>query len=151
MAVPITWQVPVAESLTHLISSPLKAFLEFIKYVILETGILSLPVQMMSIFVRASSIDDATLDLTGPSSPLKGKGEVPSIPDELLPDFEFMPLPIGGTDDYAEHKRRFFKMGLFTFLTTLLRPKSHGTIRLASKNPYDRAKVDCNFMSDPAD
>ncbi|TVY64255.1 L-sorbose 1-dehydrogenase [Lachnellula suecica] len=149
MAVPITWQVPAAESLTHLISSPLKAFLEFMKYVFLGTGILSLPVQMMSIFVRASSISDDELNFIGPAS---SDTKVASLaPTELLPDFEFMPLPIGGTDDYAEHKRRFFHMGLFTFLTTLLRPKSRGTVRLASSDPFDRPKVDCNFMSDPED
>lgn len=143
----------MAESLTHLISSPFKAALEFIKLIVLGTGILSLPIQMLSIFVRASSISDDKLDFRGQApSDEKVGGELASIgPEELLPDFEFMPLPIGGTDKYAEHKLRFSHMGLFTFLTTLLRPKSRGTVRLASKNPYDRPKVDCNFMSDPAD
>jgi len=152
MAVPIVWEVPLAESLTHMIRSPLKAMLEFFKLLFFGTGILSLPAQMLSIFVRASSISD-DLDFIGQTlSNEREGGEKTNIgPDGLLPDFELMPLPIGGTDDFEEHKLRWSNLGLFTFLTTLLKPKSRGTVRLTSNNPRDRPKVDFNFMSHPAD
>lgn len=154
MAVPIAWEVPVVESLTHLVNSPWKGILEFFKYLLWGTGHLSLPIQMLSIFVRASSISNDKLEYIGqtPSNPMNVDGRLTSLnPEELLPDFELMPLAIGGTDDFEEHKLRFANMGVFTFLTTLLRPKSRGTVRLASTNPHDRPKVDFNFMSDPVD
>jgi choline dehydrogenase len=109
---------------------------------------------MLSIFVRASSISDDKLEYIGqiPSKPIDVDGKPTSLnPQDLLPDFEFMPLAIGITDDFEEHKLRYSKIGVFTFLTTLLRPKSRGTVRLASTNAHDRPKVDLNFMSDPAD
>ena len=40
---------------------------------------------------------------------------------------------------------------MFTLLTCLLQPKSRGTVRLASRNPDDRPKVDLGLLREPAD
>lgn len=68
-----------------------------------------------------------------------------------LPDIEVMPLATSAMDDLEEHKRHFSKIGVFSLLTTLLRPKSRGTVRLRSSDPHDRPKVDLDLLSDPED
>ena len=71
--------------------------------------------------------------------------------EDCLPDIELMPLACSAIDDKEEYNLRFSKIGIFSVLASLLRPKSRGTIRLGSAKPRDRPKVDFGFFSDPAD
>ncbi|KAL9027156.1 MAG: hypothetical protein Q9196_004283 [Gyalolechia fulgens] len=142
VAIPVAWEVPVTASLTYLATSPLKGALEFLKYIFRRRGILSMPIQVLSLFVRNSSIDDETAAL------------VTATDDHdkfRLPDLEIMPLATSAMDDLEEHKRHFSKIGVFSLLSTLLRPESRGTVRLASSNPFDRPKVDLNLLNEPMD
>ncbi|MCJ1247894.1 hypothetical protein MMC30_005109 [Trapelia coarctata] len=154
VAIPVAWEVPVVESLTHLATSPLKVALEFFKYVFFRTGILSIPVLILTLFVRGSSLDDETSNFIHeiPSKTSKTDDNI-SVPrsQDYLPDIELMPLATSAVDNLEEHKLRFAKIGVFSLLATLLRPRSRGTVRLGSSNPHDRPKVDFGFMSDPAD
>ena len=154
MAVPVAWEVPITESLTHLATSPLKGALEFFKYLMLRTGVLSIPIQVLSLFVRGSSLDDASSNLIeGVFSKSEEKKSSISTPKstEDLPDIEIMPLATSAMDDFEEHKQRFSKMGIFSLLASLLRPKSRGSVRLVSSDIRDRPHVDLGFLSDPAD
>ncbi|KAL8943252.1 MAG: hypothetical protein Q9211_001047 [Gyalolechia sp. 1 TL-2023] len=142
LTIPVAWEVPVTASLTYLATSPLKGALEFLKYIFRRRGILSMPIQVLSLFVRNSSIDDETAAL------------VTATDDHdkfRLPDLEIMPLATSAMDDLEEHKRHFSKIGVFSLLSTLLRPESRGTVRLASSNPFDRPKVDLNLLNEPMD
>lgn len=150
----MAWEVPITASLTHLATSPLKGALEFFKYIFFRTGMLSMPIQVLSLFVRSSSLDnEASVFIGDGPSKLAERSDDTSVPrpQVCLPDIELMPLATSAMDDLEEHKAHFSKIGLFSLLTTLLRPKSRGTVRLGSSNPRDRPKVDFGFLSDPAD
>ncbi|KAF9005832.1 alcohol oxidase [Hymenopellis radicata] len=65
-----------------------------------------------------------------------------------IPDIEITPIPIDGVDpreDFVVPK------GTFSFLLTLLNPKSTSTVRLKSADPAEYALCDIGMMSDPAD
>ncbi|KAL8721405.1 MAG: hypothetical protein Q9225_001920 [Loekoesia sp. 1 TL-2023] len=148
VAIPVAWELPVTASLTHLAISPFKGAVELLKYIFFRKGILSLPIQVLSLFVRDSSLNDETATLIA--------GEMDNgtcAPDTKirLPDLEIMPLATSAMDDLEEYKRDFSKIGVFSLLATLLRPKSRGTVRLESSNPHDRPKVDLDFLNDTTD
>lgn len=154
MAIPVAWEVPITASLTHLATSPLKGALEFFKYIFFRSGILSMPILGLSLFVRGSSLDEVTSNFIKEVSlgyPKEGDDKSAQQIHMGLSDIEIMPLATSAMDDLEEHKRLFSKIGVFSLLTCLLRPKSRGTVRLASSNPRDRPKVDLGLLSDPAD
>ncbi|KAL9095067.1 MAG: hypothetical protein Q9165_002669 [Trypethelium subeluteriae] len=154
VSVPVAWEVPIIESLTYLVTSPLKGALEFLKYFFTRTGIFSIPFQVASLFVRSSSLDDQTSEFTPgiPSKPPEPDDSASVLRDyDHLPDIEIMPLATSAMDDLEEHEAQFSKIGVFSLLTTLLRPKSRGTVRLRSADPLDRPKVDLGFMADAED
>lgn len=101
-----------------------------------------MPVQMLSLFVRDASLNEETANL------------VPGMMDDdgskiRLPDIEIMPLATSAMDDSDEYKQHFSKIGVFSILAALLRPKSRGTVRLGSSNPHDQPKVDLDLLGDP--
>ncbi|KAI4148035.1 MAG: hypothetical protein LQ341_001679 [Variospora aurantia] len=147
-AVPVAWEVPIKASLTHLAKSPFKGALEFLKYVLFRKGVLSLPIQVLSLFVRTSSLEKETSILIHEME--RNKKDETDL-ETRLPDIEVMPLATSAVDDLEEHERHFSKIGVFSLLTTLLRPKSRGTVRLRSPSPHDRPKVDLDLLSDPED
>ncbi|MCJ1386567.1 hypothetical protein MMC17_009693 [Xylographa soralifera] len=113
-----------------------------------------MPIQCLSLFVRDSSLDNETLNLIPglPSKPpMKGDKINFLRTGDYLPSIELMPLVTSAMDDLEEHKRHFSKIGVFSFLATLLRPKSRGTVRLGSSSPHDRPKVDFGFMAHAED
>ena len=135
----------MAESMTHLATSTLKGALEFFKYIISRTGLLAVPIQSTSLFVRSSSLD-AESNFVPNASKYNAK-----TPQNFVPDIELMPLAFWAVDDLEEYKADFSKIGIFTFFATILQPKSRGTVRLASSSPHDRPRVDFNFFSHPSD
>ncbi|KAL8704107.1 MAG: hypothetical protein Q9201_002721 [Fulgogasparrea decipioides] len=148
LAIPVAWEVPVTASLSTLAISPFRGALEFFKYVFFRKGILSLPIQVLSLFVRDSSLDDETATLL--DGGMDNDTCTPGFKIRL-PDLEIMPLAVSAVDDLEEHKLYFSKIGVFTLLATLLRPKSRGTVRLGSSNPHDRPKVNLGLLNDPTD
>ncbi|KAL8670054.1 MAG: hypothetical protein Q9168_005387 [Polycauliona sp. 1 TL-2023] len=147
-AIPVAWEVPITASLTYLATSPFKGALEFFKYIFFREGVLSLPIQVLSLFVRNSSLEHETSTLN--SGMKSDEKDGPKLEDRL-PNIEVMPLATSAMDDLEEHKRHFSKIGVFSLLATLLRPKSRGTVRLRSSDPHDRPRVDLNLLSDPED
>ncbi|KAL9013969.1 MAG: hypothetical protein Q9173_001367 [Seirophora scorigena] len=147
VGIPVAWEVPMTASLTHLATSPFKGAVEFLKYIFFRKGILSLPIQVLSLFVRSPSLDDETArPIAGAMDENKGTNS-----KLRLPDLEIMPLATSAMDDLEEHQRYFSKIGVFSLLASVLRPQSRGTVRLASSDPSDRPKIDLGFLSDPMD
>ena len=130
------------------------ATIEFLRYILFRGGILSIPIQVLSLFIRGASIDDDTSSFIGNlylKVSEKDNNRIDQGPRTGLPDIEIMPLATSAIDDLEEHKSSFAYIGVFTLLTCLLQPKSRGTGRLASRNPDDRPKVDLGLLRDPVD
>lgn len=147
----MAWETPLNESLSALAVSPImRGGFEFLKYVLFSTGILTMPIQTLSLFVRTTSLseDGAKLVTKSPSST---QGSNNYQPQEDIPDIEIMPLAVSSMDNLEEHNRLFSKIGVFSVLATLAQPHSRGTVRLQSSDPHDRPKIDFGLLSDPRD
>ncbi|KAG9233102.1 hypothetical protein BJ875DRAFT_485473 [Amylocarpus encephaloides] len=132
--------------LDRIASSPVtKGAIEFFKYLLFRTGLLSMPVQALTLFLRSSSLNKEGNRLESRVS--KDSTKLP--PQALVPDLEIMPLATSACDDLEEHYRVFDKIRVFSSLATLLQPKSRGTVRLASSKPHDRPKIDFGILSNP--
>jgi len=154
MAMPVSWEVPISESVNQIVIYPLIAILEFLKYLLFRTGILSIPFQPLSIFARSTALSP-TSELVPSPLPTKSAKKNAKLGihdlDDAIPDIELMPLATSGSDNLEEHFKLFSKIGMFTLLSTILQPKSRGTVRLASSNPLSRPRVDFGFLSSPSD
>jgi choline dehydrogenase-like flavoprotein len=62
-------------------------------------------------------------------------------------------MAIGGpiVDNTSDYIKRFPTQGLVSLFPTLLQPKSRGSVRLHTTNPYDTPKIDFGYFSDAAD
>jgi choline dehydrogenase len=148
MAIPIAWEVPAKESLTYVVTSPLKIGKEFFRYLLFGAGLLGMPVQGLILLVRGTSLDDATSELVAQAPPNSNEISDGILrADSLIPDIEMIPLNINAIDDTSP----ISKTGVFTILAALLRPKSRGSVRLRSSNPGDKPKVDLGFLSSAED
>ncbi|KAM0176813.1 hypothetical protein ACHAPF_004670 [Botrytis cinerea] len=146
-SIPVAWEVPAAESLTSMATSPLKIALELFKYIFFQVGLFSIPVQTLALYVRSRMTKEDSTGLVEEVSPKSFD------PQSLIPDIELMPLSTSGMDNFddPEFKNIFSKTPIFCVLATILQPKSHGTVRLASSNPHDKPKVDFGILSDDSD
>lgn len=132
---PLTFQVPLQDSLHVLESSPLTAVKELLKYAVTGRGIFSLPFQASTTFIPSRLLShDGTLIS-------KDLRDIDASVPENLPDIEIMHLTNNSIDYDIPDK------GLFTFLIAHIRPQSHGTVRLATGNPRARPDVDLGFLS----
>lgn len=152
----MAWEVPLKESLAQLAVSPIiKGGVEFLKYVLFGSGILSMPIQTLSLFVRTTSLSKDGTKLLANSSksetPKNNKRSSNYVPRDEIPDIEIMPLAVSSMDNLEEHNRLYSKLGVFSLLATLALPHSRRTVRLRSSDPHDRPKVDFGLLSDPRD
>lgn len=130
-------------------SSPvIHGAVEFFKYLFFRSGVLAIPIQTLSLFVRTASLspDGTELRRDGPLEKLQS-----GPPRTRIPDIELMPLATSAMDNIDEHFRRFSKIGVFSILATLLQPASRGTVRLASTNPHDKPAVEFGILSAASD
>lgn len=77
----------------------------------------------------------------------EGIGFLNSDKDVTVPDLEFV-FVVAVVDDHA---RKIHASHGFSSHVTLLRPKSTGTVKLKSADPYDSPAIDPAFFSDPED
>jgi choline dehydrogenase-like flavoprotein len=144
----------MSESVNQIATSTLTGILEFLKYLLFRTGILSIPFQPLSIFARSTALSSTSELITTPvptkSAKKNAKLGIHDL-DDAIPDIELMPLATSGSDNLEEHFKLFSKIGMFTLLATVLQPKSRGTVRLASSDALDRPRVDFGFLSSPSD
>lgn len=138
-SVPLGYFVPMSHSLLRIES--ITGFLkEMFRYMVYGTGLLLNPLPEMILFANSDLVDDNTGKVSG--TPI----QLDATKRENLPDFSIEPIAYdaaGGEFDKSK--------GAFSFLATLTRPKSTGTLRLQSTNPQDDPIVDLNFYSDPED
>ena len=141
MGVPVAIQIPLDDSLHHLQASWIRVIFELFKYVTTGGGIIGRPFQNSSSFFPSRLIDPTTHTIPAASA----RDLDASLP-ENRPDIEFMHTANNCADVDPQEP-----IGVFSFLITLIRPRSEGTVRLATANPRVPPAVDLNFLADPAD
>ncbi|KAI8972817.1 alcohol oxidase [Trametes punicea] len=140
VAVTLTFEVPMDDSMHKLQVSPSKAIKEVAIYLLTGGGLLSYPFQAVTIYLRSDLLDkDYNVSISDPKV-------LDSRMFSNCADLEVMPAASNCTD----HDIPLDK-GLFTFIVGLIRPKSRGTVRLATSNPRARPEVDLAFFTDPDD
>ena len=82
--------------------------------------------------------DDLTIDKDDP------RNADTSIPDNR-PDIEYMHIPNDCVSIQGPGK------GVYSFLVTLIRPKSEGTVRLASTDPHTPPSIDLRYLASADD
>ncbi|EIW56999.1 alcohol oxidase [Trametes versicolor FP-101664 SS1] len=140
IGVPLTYQVPMSDSLHQLENSIFSALKAAFTYVVTGRGLFSSPFQSITSLIPTRLLDDHTGRIVAPD---------PSALDASIsanrPDLELMPLANNCTDADIPGK------GVFTLLPTLVLPKSQGRVRLASNNPRARPDIELGFFTDQAD
>ncbi|KAJ7203641.1 alcohol oxidase [Mycena pura] len=137
VGLPIMYEVPMVDTLHHGVNSIWKGLLEFGKYMLGYKSIFGNTPSPMSIFAHSTHIDDKTAAVPL-SSPAEGANR---------PDIEIMAIAYCASGSIPEK----FTTGVFSFLIGVLQPKSLGSVRLASSDPYARPKVDLGFLTNRDD
>ncbi|KAF7362467.1 Alcohol oxidase [Mycena venus] len=138
IGVPLMYEIPIWDSVHHAAASTWKGLLEFGKYMLGYKGLLGSTVSPMSIFAHSAHFDEKTAAVLD---------SVPSAaPNGNRPDIEIMTMSYNSSDTPSPAG-----MGVFSFLLCNLQPKSLGSVRLASSDPYARPNVNLNFLSNAED
>ncbi|KAI0633939.1 alcohol oxidase [Trametes polyzona] len=139
IGVPLTYQVPMSDSLHQLENNIFSAIGAAITYIFTGRGLFSSPFQSVTSMIPTRLLDDRSqLVVNDPS-------ELDASVAKNRPDLELMPLANNCTDADIPGK------GIFTLLPTLILPKSEGWVRLAANNPRARPDVNLGFFEDPSD
>lgn len=134
------YETPLHDSIHDLEANPIKAIPQLVKYLFTGGGMFSTPMMSTSIFVPSHLLDDNDCTISNASTAdLDG-----SLPANI-PDIEIMPIPCDCSDERLKGK------GVISLLTTLVKPKSVGSVRLATTDPHDTPSIDLGFLSDPED
>ncbi|KAI0665482.1 alcohol oxidase [Trametes maxima] len=137
--VSVGFNIALSDSLLQLEKQPWRFLFELLRYLLWGTGLLLVPVLQLAIFAHSSLID--TRGLPTASS---------MVHDEPLPDIEIMPMAYDSSDPtHPPHIPR--TTGTYSFLSVLLSPSSHGTVRLTSAHPHAPLSIDPRYLSSPAD
>ncbi|KAI0753767.1 alcohol oxidase, partial [Fomes fomentarius] len=139
IGVPLTFEVPINDSLHELEVSPLKVVKELVKYLFTGYSQLSLPMQGSATFLASR-----LLDKDHAVSNASAKDLDTSLPSNR-PDLEIMHITNNATDYDIPGK------GIFTLLVAHITPKSYGSVRLATSNARARPDIDLGFFSNPED
>ncbi|TFY83079.1 hypothetical protein EWM64_g928 [Hericium alpestre] len=124
----------MSDSLHILNSQPLTAMIELLKYVTVGRGLFVVPFAPTSIFVPSRLLNKNS-KIVGTPAPAITVAFCPSL--FSLNPLRMLPL--------------WSVKGIFTFLTTLLKPKSVGTMCLASADPRAWPDVQLGYLSNPED
>lgn len=133
------YEIPMNDSLHKLQSSAWLAIVELLKYITTGRGMFASPFMQTSLFVPSRLLDtDACLIEID-------RKDLDSTLPENIPDIEIMPIAHNCSDVPIDKK------GIFSFLTALVKPKSVGSVRLASSDPLARPQVELGYLSNPED
>ncbi|CAK5276159.1 unnamed protein product [Mycena citricolor] len=139
VSVPIIYQVPITDSIDLLIERPLAAIPQLFKYVFTGRGILGNQVQQANIMFRTSLADVQN------ASPQDLDAQNP----DNVPDAEIMLLPVNPS---GARPSGFPKSaGTFSIMTTAVRPKSTGSVKLALADPRAQPICDLGMLMDASD
>ncbi|KAJ3990321.1 GMC oxidoreductase [Lentinula detonsa] len=145
ISVPLLYKVPLEDAVEGvLMGSPLRAVTEFLKYAVLGKGLLSQQVQQYNITLPSTLLDENSR-----IPPETSEAQLNAHDPRNIPDIEVMFLPVNPTSRTFEGLATSF--GIFSYLCTVLRPQSHGSIRLSSTNPRDRPLCDLGMFNDSVD
>lgn len=117
------------------------ALLEALKYVVLRTGLFTQPFATVSAYLHSDQVGD---DGTIIPRPEGDDNPTATASSRAIPDLEVMPIPVQGNEELVVAPRT----GVFTWMILLNKPKSRGTVRLASADPLEPPLVDLNYFSD---
>jgi len=142
ISVPIIYKVPIADSVEVLMKKPLTAISELVKYCFTGKGVFATQVQQANIMLRSTLLDDNF-------HVVAGETEVDGYDPSNIPDLEIMLIPVNPTErTFSELKS---SSGTFSYLCTMLRPKSHGSIRLVSTSAREQPLCDLGTLSHAGD
>ncbi|KAJ3998635.1 GMC oxidoreductase [Lentinula boryana] len=145
ISVPLLYKVPLEDAVEGvLMGSPLRAVTEFLKYAVFGKGLLSQQVQQYNITLPSTLLDENSRIPAETS-----EAQLNAHDPRNIPDIEVMFLPVNPTS--RTFKGLATSFGIFSYLCTVLRPHSHGSIRLSSTNPRDRPLCDLGTFNDSAD
>ena len=139
----MSWEVPVNDSLHVVYNKPMRVLWDFIRYVTSGKGLFTIPFLQSTLFVKTSLLNDQFELMSSDRSRLDARQ--PSN----MPDVEIMPSHHRANAERVDPI--LDKIGIFNFTTTLVQPKSRGSVRLRSDNPIERPLVELGFLSDPDD
>ncbi|KAJ7777346.1 alcohol oxidase [Mycena metata] len=143
LAVPLAYEVPPKDSVNVFRHGILPVLLHVLKYILLGTGLLSVTSQRTTIFVRTALLDER-MELSS-VTPAEQDARDP----QNAPDIEIQPLPTHLSENNKPSPMD--DIGVFSILVTFLRPKSFGSIRLASADPHTRPAIDVGFLTQADD
>ncbi|PSR76311.1 hypothetical protein PHLCEN_2v8543 [Hermanssonia centrifuga] len=135
LGVSIAWNIPMSDSLVSLQAKPWLFFIALFQYLIWGTGLLLVPVSQLFLFLHTKILDES-------GTPVKASKAF----SEPIPDVEIMPMAYDSSDQPFPKTK-----GVYSLLNCLLRPKSHGTVRLTSSDPNAPLSIDLRYLSDPKD
>ncbi|KAI0820493.1 alcohol oxidase [Trametes gibbosa] len=141
IGVPLTYQVPMSDSLHQLQNNIFSAIKAAVTYIFTGRGLFSSPFQSVTSMIPSRLLNDES-QVVVPADDASALNA--SLPRNR-PDLELMPLANNCTDADIPGK------GIFTLLPTLVLPKSTGFVRLAANNPRVRPDVSLGFFSDETD
>jgi choline dehydrogenase len=151
--VPLTYLAPRRDTL-HVLSHPMRWFLEALKFVFFGSGWFLYPLVQMAIFVRSDLFaSDTSVDTSSPSkdppsiSPVDlgttttSEITIQATLEDLnshnptnVPDIEIIPIPCAVGPSASSHLASG-PHGAVSLYCILLRPLSKGSVRLANRDP----------------
>jgi choline dehydrogenase len=140
VSVPLSYSVPVEQSIHILQNRPLSGIKAFLQYFIFDKGLFLSPVAEYTSFLRTDRL---------PPRPLSQEETDPSRP-ENLPDLELAYIGAWGTAEEpvpTGDKSR----GYNTILVQAPNPQSKGTIKLVSRDARSPPAVDPAYLSSQQD
>ncbi|KAJ7068963.1 alcohol oxidase [Mycena belliarum] len=142
IGIPVSYEVPMHESVNCLKNSIPRALVEVAKYLLYGGGLLSIPVVPSTIYLRSSLLGES-MEITETTP-----RDVDARNPDNIPDIEVMYFAHRANE--GEHSA-LDRVGVFSLLTVVAQPKSFGSVRLASPDPHARAQIDLGYFSNPDD
>ncbi|THU89961.1 GMC oxidoreductase [Dendrothele bispora CBS 962.96] len=143
ISVPLVFKTPLDDSIEVLMGKPLTAVGQFLKYIFSGKGILGQQVQQANIVLRSALLDDSSQLHSMQPEELDGYNPL------NIPDIEIMFLPVNTTGQQFDGLAKSF--GGFSYLCSVLRPKSFGSVQLNSLDPRQQPLSDVGTLSDEED
>ena len=114
-------------TINDVLHSPLKKLREGLRFLVLGTGLLSIGSATAQLITR-------------------------SRPELNQPDLKLQLHPLSGKDRYARNPREGIDPHPgFTIGITAMRPRSRGSVHIASADPAEPPSIDPNYLAEPAD
>lgn len=143
ISVPLVYKVPLTDSIEVLMGKPLVAAGQFLEYIFHGKGIFGQQVQQANL-----AVDSTLLDSNSEIGQFPSDGQDPDAAFQL-PDTEVMFLPVNTTERKFDGLAKTY--GAFSYLCSVLRPESAGSVRLASLDPRQQPLCDLGTLSSPQD